>query len=1245
MPFKWTLKKTKRYNVSSKNQFVVSVQLLDNTLIECTLTPESLAQECLQSIAQRIELTEGMQYFGLKYLNKQHQFRWVELERPLKKQLDKTALHPLLYFGVVFYVNNSHKIQDEMTRYQFFLQIKNDVIEGRIACAPEQAVLLASYSLQAEFGDHDCDRHSQEYLKEYVLLPKHMTTDEHVLVGLTQEVTNAHRSQQGFPPVMAEMEYIKFAQQLDGFGQEYYTAKDDSGKELLLGTSIHGIYVRHKSGELITTYSWEDVKQMSYNKNFFLIHPEKGTKALKYIMEDQDTAKYTWNMCVQLHQFYKVVGPEVKISEATEEKDLFRREIQSIPDIQQSVQQHGKIQDMGNSTQKVVISEELYQHQDSTQSDPMSQMEYFSHSQHSLDQNTEPPTQANGHVMAGNNPYQIPLTQTSQSHLGVSQTSLQDPRQMLLPAYRPSPSYDQVMQQRMLGGNIGDSLVYSHPETMAYSQPEIRTESIYNMQEQYVNLVRGQGHRNGHVVINNGGGGGGGSGERGSVVDRVNSMNMYPAVSTPELNTQGTQPPPYCPPHLVTTDSSYCFKPPPPYPRPSRSTPDLASQTNARTISDSPDLVSRRNINPNAVPAHPPPSYAQYHSFDDLATQVRAGQTCEVSALEQHTLDQNFEDQQNMINIHHGAALVSQTDPQVAAPVVTTEPVAVNHKMYKSFENLADLKFDEVPIEFEDDDDGEGGGEREPPPPDLLEEERKSNASDATFHEHFSEPEEETRPHVRERKSRSKSDPSAVAVPAPAPATAIRHSYHYSDSSQDSTSAITKSIKPPVFDESIVQQRSRAASVGTGAVKSSAQQTPEEAGAKGQDSKAEFTVGSANTAYDSDKESIQCLDVTALDKDDAGGRSHSKSSSIDTTSSGHGVLQGGPGPLGDVKRRSKKKTEMDSSEDEDSELKHRSIGPLRLAAMNGLTVSRPTLKAQQNDEARAPKDERRKILENKLEEGQVFVEYEKLPKRKAKSDCSTALKEENTDRNRFKDVVPYEENRVKLKPTKENKTGYINASHIKLKIRKEDFWYIATQAPMAKTAGDFWQLVWEWDVQVISMLTELMEAGKEKCFPYWPDKPNEVQKYGEYEVKFKFANDSLCYVTSNLEVRHVKSKQTKTVWHLQYTDWPDHGCPDDIYGFLSYLDEIESVHRHALGERTDSYRTPILVHCSAGVGRTGVVILTEVMKACLEFNEPVDIPGVLTKIREQRMHMVQTVGQYGFVYKTLIQYLKNSRLI
>lgn len=181
MPFpKLRLKKSKQqYNVASKSVYVITVELLDNAPLECTLTAESTGRDCMANVCQRLGLQQP-ELFGLRYVSRRSypKVRWVDLDRPLKKQLERYASGPsgggYLYLGVMFYVTDVSLLEDEVTRYHYFMQLKLDVVEGRLRANCEQAIVLASYALQAEFGDHDPKKHTAEYLQDFPLLPKPM---------------------------------------------------------------------------------------------------------------------------------------------------------------------------------------------------------------------------------------------------------------------------------------------------------------------------------------------------------------------------------------------------------------------------------------------------------------------------------------------------------------------------------------------------------------------------------------------------------------------------------------------------------------------------------------------------------------------------------------------------------------------------------------------------------------------------------------------------------------------------------------------------------------------------------------------------------------------------------------------------------------------------------------------------------------------------------------------------------------
>ncbi|XP_064621879.1 tyrosine-protein phosphatase non-receptor type 21-like [Lineus longissimus] len=1135
MPFKLRLKRTRRYDVSSKHLYVVSAQLLDNTLIECTLTTESTGMECLENIAQRIELRE-IQYFGLRYFNKKLQLHWVDLDKPLKKQLEKNDHSPMLYFGVMLYVSDIQRLGDDMARYQYYLQLKHDILEGHIPCHHEQAVILASYSVQAEFGDHDFTRHTLEYFKEFALLPKLLTLDEKSYSALCDEILTTHRSLQGLSPMAAELHYIMAAMQLDGYGVECYPGKDDTGSDLILGASYAGLFMKHLGGQTTVYFKWDEIKHLTHHRKSFIIQTCHDQQNVQLNMDDTDVAKYVWRMCVTQHKFNRL---QKEISSTRSSQSIKstssegKQQPQAMPDLQQSVQQSLQNEPKILAPDRGLQQTALYQ-------DHHLQGEYEGENDY---HQTQIPVQSSYEQTSGDVVYtpnavvngSIYDVEHAQVVLGsqnnISTTITPSHHGIQAPEYRPTPDYETVMRQRiaqhqnfdqlsltqsMTISNIGNTQIYRHPsEHLAYSQPEIGQAVQYEHQMVHP-LHRGFNIAYSHPVVEHG--------VASKPIERVSSLVIQPTYSTPELNVQ--IPVQQSASETVLPQSMMGYRNPPTYSRPSSSTPDLATHTVKPNFNPPPDLLSRRNI--------------------DLS-----------ELLAQSRLDQSYENLAGNLQ---------------------------NMDMYGDYNKHRSRTLDSV-----------------------------STGSNATFH-------------AKDVETASE-DSDFVQYPS------AEGSY---ERGLNIGVEMTET-KDLTYDQMLRQDQ-------------------EPVGSEQCDSGSEYdpVAEMENPPFvenPSDSE-IECLDVSKM-SEMTSSVAHSKCSSMDTTSvlpldedaARAAILDEAEEEEKDAVAQALK---TDSSDEDDDEVKRRSMGPLKMAHLNGLTISRAQIMFAQNDESRAPKDDRRKHLESKLEEGQVFVEFEKIPKKVTTTECRVALNPENLSKNRFKDVHPYDSSRVRLKPKSSNSSGYINASHIRVRVKGQELWYIAAQAPLKNTTEDFWQMIWEQDIQVIAMLTQLTEMGKEKCYPYWPTTPGSKHKltFGEFQVSLKFSNDSLCYVTNGLNLKHKGSGKERMIWHLQYTDWPDHGCPDDVHGFLAFLEEIESVNRHiAIENPASEKKFPTLIHCSAGVGRAGVAILVEVMKTCLEFNQNVDIPTVLATLRGQRMHMVQTVSQYTFVYKTLIQYLKNSRLI
>uniref|UniRef100_A0A8B9LB22 protein-tyrosine-phosphatase n=1 Tax=Astyanax mexicanus TaxID=7994 RepID=A0A8B9LB22_ASTMX len=309
LPFGLKLKRTRRYTVSSKSCLVTRIQLLNGEFVEFTLSVESTGQECLDAVAQRLELRE-ITYFSLWYFNKQNQQRWIDLEKPLKKQLDKYGLEPTVYFGVVFYVPTVSQLQQEITRYQYYLQLKKDILEGRIPCSIEQAIRLAGLAVQADFGDFN-RYDSQEFLQKFVLFPIEWIQDERVVEEATQKVALLYQSYRGLPVPEAEMLYMQEVEKMEAYGQESFQAKDNQGADILIGSCLDGIFVKHKNGRAPLLFRWNDINNMTHNKSFFALELANKEDTIQFQTEDMETSKYVCRMLqIPLNPISQIPKPQ-----------------------------------------------------------------------------------------------------------------------------------------------------------------------------------------------------------------------------------------------------------------------------------------------------------------------------------------------------------------------------------------------------------------------------------------------------------------------------------------------------------------------------------------------------------------------------------------------------------------------------------------------------------------------------------------------------------------------------------------------------------------------------------------------------------------------------------------------------------------------------------------------------------------------------------------------------------------------
>ncbi|KAL2090380.1 hypothetical protein ACEWY4_015068 [Coilia grayii] len=265
------------------------------------------------------------------------------------------------------------------------------------------------------------------------------------------------------------------------------------------------------------------------------------------------------------------------------------------------------------------------------------------------------------------------------------------------------------------------------------------------------------------------------------------------------------------------------------------------------------------------------------------------------------------------------------------------------------------------------------------------------------------------------------------------------------------------------------------------------------------------------------------------------------------------------------------------------------------------------------------------------DEGRLFLaEFQSIPRIFSNFTVKVAKNQENQAKNRYVDILPYDYNRVQLSNNGgEAGADYINASFIE--GFKEQKKYIAAQGPKEETILDFWRMIWEQKSSIIVMVTRCEEGNRNKCAQYWPSVERETEIFGDFVLKIKKEDTCPDYIIRHLTIINRKDKSSeREVTHIQFTSWPDHGVPSEPHLLLKLRRRVNSF--------SNFFSGPIVVHCSAGVGRTGTYIGIDAMMESLEAEGVMDIYGCVVKMRRQRCLMVQVEAQYILIHQALIEF-------
>jgi len=276
----------------------------------------------------------------------------------------------------------------------------------------------------------------------------------------------------------------------------------------------------------------------------------------------------------------------------------------------------------------------------------------------------------------------------------------------------------------------------------------------------------------------------------------------------------------------------------------------------------------------------------------------------------------------------------------------------------------------------------------------------------------------------------------------------------------------------------------------------------------------------------------------------------------------------------------------------------------------------------------------------------LYHDYAQIKSSPPDGTFENSRKRWNQPKNRYTDVLCFDQSRVILAhEDEEGHTDYINANYVDGYKQKNAF--ISCQGPLPSTFGDFWRMIWEQRVVVVVMTTRAQERGRTKCGQYWPIDQGTQVTHSHYTITNNSIFQYRDYIVSTITLLDNRSGEERKIEHMQFTSWPDYGVPDSALAMLDFLTHVrESQARHT-SSLTDSWTghslgPPIVVHCSAGIGRTGTFCTLDIAIRRLEEVGTIDVKGTVEKIRSQRAYSIQMPDQYVFCHLALLEYALNT---
>uniref|UniRef100_A0A3P9ADR1 FERM domain-containing protein n=1 Tax=Esox lucius TaxID=8010 RepID=A0A3P9ADR1_ESOLU len=291
-------------SVRSYRNMQCKVTLLDGTDYTCLVEKRERGHVLFDKVCEHLNLLEK-DYFGITFRDVENQKNWLDPSKEMKKQIRGVAWN--FSFNVKFYPPDPAQLSEDITRYYLCLQLRDDVVSGRLPCSFATHTVLGSYTVQSELGDYDPEESGIDYVSEFRFAPNQ--TKE-----LEEKVMDLHKNYKGMTPAEAEMHFLENVKKLSMYGVDLHHAKDSEGVEIMLGVCSSGLLI-YRDRLRINRFAWPKVLKISYKRNNFYIKIRPGEfeqfeSTIGFKLPNHRAAKRLWKVCVEHHTFFRLVSPE-----------------------------------------------------------------------------------------------------------------------------------------------------------------------------------------------------------------------------------------------------------------------------------------------------------------------------------------------------------------------------------------------------------------------------------------------------------------------------------------------------------------------------------------------------------------------------------------------------------------------------------------------------------------------------------------------------------------------------------------------------------------------------------------------------------------------------------------------------------------------------------------------------------------------------------------------------------------------